>query len=77
MAWSQEEFTNWKASPLTQKFFAFLGDKREDLKETWAQGIDMSKEDEAVAFVYGDILDLKYGHISEFYETEEEESEDE
>lgn len=76
MAWTQEEFTNWKASPLTQKFLAFLSDKREDLKETWAEGTPMSKDEEAIAFVYGDILSLEYEHVEEFYLTEEKETED-
>ena len=76
---TQERFDEWRSSPLTKEFFKFLSDKREDAKETWARGQEMSKEVTATAFVYGEILTLEYTDVAEFYgiELEEKENTDE
>ena len=66
--WTKERFDEWHSSPLTQDFFKFLSDKREDLKETWATGAQLGEKDEAIAFVYGDILSLEYEHVAAFYD---------
>jgi hypothetical protein len=75
--WNQERFDEWRASPLTKDFFKFLSEKREDLKEAWAQGEDMSASDLSAAVVFGDIIDLEYATIAEFYDIELDEKEEE
>lgn len=76
---TKERFDEWRRSPLTKEFFKFLSDKREDAKELWATGQEMSEEATATAFVYGEILTLEYEAVAEFYgiELEEEENTDE
>lgn len=73
--WTKERFDEWRAAPLTKEFFKFLGGKREDAKEMWARGQQMSEEATATAFVYGEILTLEYEAVAEFYEIELEEKE--
>ncbi len=72
---TKERFDEWRASPLTKEFFKFLSDKREDLKETWAREGNMNEQDTAIALIYGDILNLKFEVVAEFYEIELEEKE--
>jgi len=74
---TQEAFDEWHSSPLTKEFFKFLSDKREDLKETWAKGQPIDDKAHAIAMVYGDILDLEFSTIAEFYNIEIDEKEDE
>ena len=38
MALTKEEYQDWAAHPLTQKFHQYLTDYREALKEKWARG---------------------------------------
>jgi len=38
MAMSQEEYQEWVAHPLTQKFHQYLLDYRAQMMEKWAQG---------------------------------------
>ena len=72
---TQERFDEWHRSPLTKEFFKFLSDKREDLKETWARDGKMSDQDTAIALIYGDILNLKFEVVAEFYDIKLEEKE--
>ena len=77
MAWTQEEFNNWKKSPVTKTFFAHLKAVRADLAEQWASGAQMDETDRSIAMVYGDIVDLNYEmDIVPFYETEESTEDD-
>ena len=75
--WTQEQFDEWHSHPLTKQFFAFLNERREDLKEKWAEGLnEMSEEEHSIAKVYGDILGLDYEQdIATYYEAEEKEDE--
>jgi hypothetical protein len=45
---------------VTQPFLKFLHDVREEAKETWASGHQMSDDDRIEAKVYGDLLRLEW-----------------
>jgi len=78
MAWTQEEFSNWKQSPLTQQFFAHLKERREALMEEWASGAAMEPADQFAAATYGDIIDLNYEEdVEPFYAIDEAEENEE
>lgn len=73
---TEEQFQAWKASPATGPFLRHLEQVREQLKERWAQGEDLSPTDHAIAMVYGDVIDLDYERdIAPFYEDDDEEHE--
>ena len=70
---NEEQFKAWKHSPATQPFLKYLNDAREALKERWAQGAEISDKDHAIAMVYGDIADLEWKDIAQFYGVEDDE----
>lgn len=82
---TNEEFTGWKATPITKFFLKYLQDYREDLKEELATGQLVSERADATAMKHAesigmcslilDILGLEYSAISEFYKLEEKENE--
>jgi hypothetical protein len=57
---TEEEFQAWRHHPVTQPFLKFLHDVREEAKETWASGHQMSDDDRIEAKVYGDLLRLEW-----------------
>lgn len=74
--WSEDQFKAWRARPETKEFFAFLKDRREALKEMWAEGHEMSAQDQALVVVYGDITKLDYDEdIAPFYQEENDDAE--
>lgn len=79
---TNEEFTGWKASPITKFFLKYLRDYREDLKEELATGRLVAERADTTAMKHAesigmcslilDILGLEYLAISEFYKLETE-----
>ncbi|MGB1214601.1 MAG: hypothetical protein ACPG4X_14650 [Pikeienuella sp.] len=70
---TEDQFKAWKASPATKPFLAFLNEVREDLKERWASGEPLTKDEHAVAMVYGDVVKLEWADVAAFYGKEDEE----
>jgi hypothetical protein len=69
--WTKEQFEAWRASAATKDFLAFLAERREALKEQWAEGTPLTPADQMVAAVYGDIITLAYEDVENFYQAEE------
>lgn len=65
--WTEEQFGAWKSRQETKDFFSFLYDYRERLKEKWAAGEITEGQDHYIAMAYGDLLDLEYSFVEEFY----------
>ncbi len=83
--WTEEEFVAWKHHPATQGFLWFLAEVRQDLRERWSDGEEMTPHQQSMAQTYGDIVELDYGEtVRPFYVaagllseiTEEEDSDD-
>lgn len=76
MTWAKEDFENWKAH--SKGFFQFLRDRREDLKEQWANGAPLTEVEQALAATYGDILILNWEEdVAAFYNIEVTNDDDE
>ncbi len=58
MTWNKEEFAAWKAQ--SEKFFEFLHEWREDLKEGWADREELTDHEQSMAQVFGDIISWEY-----------------
>lgn len=75
--WTEEQFKAWRQRRETKQFLAFLKERRETLKEAWADGeAEMNPNDHAMAMVFGDIINLNYeGDVAPYYEDEETDEE--
>lgn len=71
---TDEEYGSWKRDPRTEKVFKYLGDRLEELKESWAQG-DLSPHTQAAAHTIGEIINLSAAEIRQQYEEENDRTE--
>ncbi len=72
--WNEERFKVWKERPETKEFLAFLHDRRDELMAAWADGQELTPHHQAMAQVFGDIIELNYEEtVVPFYEPEEKE----
>ncbi len=67
-----ENFQQWKDSPLTQAFLAYLKDRRAYLMEQWGRGQPMPPELQAQAVVLHRISNLTSEEVQEQYESQQE-----
>ncbi len=75
--WTKEQFQAWAHSPETTEFKAFLRERRDVLKERWADGQEMTAHERAMAQVFGDLLNLTYEQdVEPYYEKETKESDE-
>ncbi len=65
---SPEEFQAWRESPATQAVMKFLADYRENLKERWAAGTDLSSQMQDRAASLGALINLSHDEIEQFYQ---------
>lgn len=72
---SREEMAAWRGHPATRKIIQYLRDKQAELAKQWADGAEMPPEAQIYAQMYGDLADLKYDDIAEFYGYASEEEE--
>ena len=72
--WTQEQFQAWKTRKETKDFLSFLKERREVLKESWAEGdTPLSPHDQAAAQIFGDIINFDYERdVAPLYEDEED-----
>ncbi len=79
----QEDWESWQEHPVTKAVFAWIEEKRESLKEQWAQGglTGPSIEETTIrnvaatgaASAYDDVLDLELDQLNgDLHETERE-----
>jgi hypothetical protein len=77
-----EQFAEWRNTPLTVAFFAFLNDYRQSRMEMWASGsaVEFQAQEMAKCQLLHTLINLDDDAIGEFYRKqpkEEEETTDE
>lgn len=65
-----EKLADWKGNPLTAAFLNYLRDRRQRLMEAWAEGRNLSPEEQAASVLMGRLLNLSSDDVREFYDTE-------
>lgn len=73
----KEVFQAWKEDHRTQEFFQYLKDRQTDLSTAWAEGKQLSPEQQAQAVLLGRLADLSHDDIIEQYAIEQPERDDE
>ena len=63
-----EEFGAWRSHPATQKVFKYLRDRRDDLAKRWVEGETMDDNAQVYAQMYGDLAEMSFDDIAEFYD---------
>lgn len=74
---TKEEFLAWRGSPATEPFLKYLADRRDMLMQAWANGNPTDEADQTEAMMCGQIIDLEWKDVAEFYGIEEEETDGE
>lgn len=72
-----EEMGVWRNNPTTRKVRQFLKDKQAEIAARWATGEVLEDNAQVYAQVYGDIADIDYADMAEFYDELKSEEEDE
>lgn len=70
---TRAQVAEWRTNALTRKFFAHLENWREELKEMWADGADLTPYEQKMAQCLGDIIGMSAEGIFSFYEEDNEE----
>ena len=72
---SREQFQEWRHHPVTEAVNKYLRDFRALMMEQWAAGDDMGPVEQKQAQQLGDLAELQYDALVEFYEPEKAEKE--
>ena len=76
MAMTEEQFQVWANHPVNKPFRKYLADYRRTLADSWANGESVTEREQAMAFVLGELLNLEWRNVAEFYEIPYEENDD-
>ena len=68
---SRESLEEWKASPLTAAFLAYLKDRQQSLAEQWARGEALSAGCQVKAQLLGELSAPEWEDYAAFYGVEE------
>ena len=71
-----EALREWKASPLTQDFLAYLRDRQMDLMQAWGRGVLWNPEQQAQAVLLDQLADLSSEMIAQQYPTDDRPAEE-
>ena len=63
----EDEFKLWLEHRSTRGFMAALASERDRLAVQWAGGVEMTKEDQIRAVIYGEICNLTWDDLCEIY----------
>lgn len=66
----QDSFQEWKDSPGTRDFLAYLGERRKALMEAWAEGLMVSPEQQAQAVLLSRLCQISFKDMIEHFELE-------
>ena len=71
---SKDSFQEWINHPLTLIYLQFLMDRRSMLARKWAAGVKMDPESQMNAMFLGELSNLKFEEVEEFYEIQDDQS---
>ncbi len=72
MKTSKEAFEGWLTNPVTKAVREYLRAHRARLMEAWANGQEMGLVEQTMAQAYGDLAELKFEDMRQFYEGDDE-----
>lgn len=70
---NRKSFQEWKGSRHQAAFQQYLRDFSEALARKWAQGVEMSPEQQMQAKLFLELADLEWADVARFYEIDEPE----
>ncbi len=65
---NEQTFKEWRQNPLTAQFLQYLRDRQTALKDLWGQGQTMGPEFQVQARWMGELADLQWAEVAQFYE---------
>ncbi|KKN77972.1 hypothetical protein LCGC14_0355370 [marine sediment metagenome] len=71
----EEQFKAWRSR--SRAYERFLRDWRDNLKEQWAEGVDVGAYEQKMAQALGDLADLTWEDVTRLYEEPEKETDEE
>lgn len=71
---NRDLFLQWRDHPLTEVFRQYLLDQRETLGKAWMAGQPLSEAHQIKALLLGELADLDWDDVRQFYERPEEEA---
>jgi hypothetical protein len=70
---TEKTFLEWKNNPLNRVFLAFLKEQQSSLAQQWMAGASLSPESQTKAKLMGELSDLSWSDVSDFYDGQEAE----
>lgn len=66
-----EEFLRWQEHPLTEAYRQFLRDWQREMAEQWAEGHQLTPQQQAEAATVGSLSRLECNQVRKFYDMAE------